>query len=103
MVFFHVVNWLGLGCGVGVGNNAHPGVDLNAVGNVIIPVTVSDPALFGALLADFRVGLFLLNKSWIEPLKDLLTTLLVRAVSLDAKYRLQQHLWQRTNILQKVL
>ena len=77
-----VVDWLGLG--VGVGDAADPDVDLNAVGQVIMPVIDTDPAVFGSLLADFRVGLFLLNNSWIEPLKDLLTTLLVEAVSLDA-------------------
>ena len=63
-----VINWFELGV-----VDAAFGVDLNAVGDVIMPVVDTDPELFGALLADFRVGLFLLNSSWIEPLRVLLT------------------------------
>ena len=79
-----MVDWLELGIGVGVGDAADPVVDLNAVEHVIMPVYDTDPAVLGSLLADFRVGLFLLNNSWIEPLKFLLTTLREEAVSLDA-------------------
>ena len=76
-----VADWLGLGVGVGVGDAAEPDVDLNAVGQVIMPVIDTDPAVFGSLLPDFRVELFLSNNSLVEPLKDLLTTLLMEAVS----------------------
>ena len=66
-----MVDWLELGIGVGVGDAADPVVDLNAVEHVIMPVIDTDPAVLGSLLADFRVGLFLLNNSWIEPMKFL--------------------------------
>ena len=72
------IDWLDLGVA-----DAEYGVDLNAVGEVIMPVIDTDPELFGALLADFRVGLFLLNSSWIEPLRVILTTLVEESISPD--------------------